>query len=160
MVGWTYSKQRWQEQHHQEQDLSLLEEKVMVCVGDCRLLRPAQITAFTQFGCEQCASWCNCICASEAEVLVLLCEQHVHGVETWERGTRTFPGASQQCSVTNTVYDRGEDNQLVFLNVLVLHRVNGSVGHKLYRKPIHIDRYLHKVLNHHTKQKWQCWRHW
>ena len=43
--------------------------------------------------------------------------------------------------------------QLLFLNILVLHRADGSLGHKDYKKPTHTDRYLHKLLNTHPRQK-------
>ena len=49
--------------------------------------------------------------------------------------------------------ERESGDQLAFLDVLVLKRTDGRLGHKVYRKPTHTDRYLHKSSNHHPRQK-------
>ncbi|KAK9874835.1 hypothetical protein WA026_005651 [Henosepilachna vigintioctopunctata] len=49
--------------------------------------------------------------------------------------------------------EKEENGQLAFLDVLVKRREDGSLGHTVYRKPTHTDRYLHKMSNHHPKQK-------
>jgi hypothetical protein len=47
-----------------------------------------------------------------------------------------------------------EQNQsLPFLNVLVSRRPDSSLGHRVYRKPMHTDLYLHAKSAHHPAQK-------
>ena len=41
--------------------------------------------------------------------------------------------------------EKEADNQLAFLDSLILRRTDGSLGHKVYRKPTHTDIYLHKL---------------
>lgn len=45
------------------------------------------------------------------------------------------------------------DNQLPFLDVLLLKKSNGSIGHKVYCKATHTDLYLHSSSHHHPSQK-------
>jgi hypothetical protein len=46
-----------------------------------------------------------------------------------------------------------KDNRLAFLDVLVKKKLNGSLGHMVYRKPTHTDLYLHAESEHHPAQK-------
>jgi hypothetical protein len=47
-----------------------------------------------------------------------------------------------------------EQSQLLpFLDVLVSRRPDGSLGHRVYRKPMHTDLYLHAKSAHHPAQK-------
>ena len=46
-----------------------------------------------------------------------------------------------------------ENNQIPFLDVLVRRKGDGTLGHQIYRKPTHTDRYLHAISHHHPSQK-------
>lgn len=44
------------------------------------------------------------------------------------------------------------NSKIPFLDVLVLKKDNGDLGHTVYRKATHTDRYLHASSNHHPAQ--------
>lgn len=46
-----------------------------------------------------------------------------------------------------------DNNQLPFLDVLVTKKPDGLLGHGVYRKPTHTNRYLHAASHHHPSQK-------
>ncbi|XP_046397785.1 uncharacterized protein LOC124164499 [Ischnura elegans] len=46
-----------------------------------------------------------------------------------------------------------KDGCLPFLDVLVTKKPNGKLGHGVYRKATHTDRYLHASSHHHPTQK-------
>ncbi|XP_043257984.1 uncharacterized protein LOC122400526 [Colletes gigas] len=46
-----------------------------------------------------------------------------------------------------------KNQQIPFLDVLVNRKHNGTLGHKVYRKPTHTDRYLQASSHHHPSQK-------
>ncbi|XP_029165861.1 uncharacterized protein LOC114936730 [Nylanderia fulva] len=46
-----------------------------------------------------------------------------------------------------------QNNQLPFLDVLVKKNKDGTLGHRVYRKSTHTDRYLHATSHHHLTQK-------
>ena len=46
-----------------------------------------------------------------------------------------------------------EDKTIPFLDVMLVIQEDGSLGHKVYRKPTHTDRYLHYNLFHHSSIK-------
>ncbi|XP_046400855.1 uncharacterized protein LOC124167106 [Ischnura elegans] len=46
-----------------------------------------------------------------------------------------------------------KDGCLPFLDVLVTKKLNGKLGHGVYRKATHTDRYLHASSHHHPTQK-------
>ena len=46
-----------------------------------------------------------------------------------------------------------EDNQILFLDVLITKRNGRALGHQVYRKKTHTDRYLHADSHHLLTQK-------
>ncbi|KAG8237686.1 hypothetical protein J437_LFUL017708 [Ladona fulva] len=46
-----------------------------------------------------------------------------------------------------------ENGCIPFLDVMVKRRSDGTLGHSVYRKPTHTDRYLHASYHHHPRQK-------
>jgi len=46
-----------------------------------------------------------------------------------------------------------ENGKLSFLDVLVSKKANGTLGHQVYRKLTHTDRYLHAKSYHYPSQK-------
>ena len=49
--------------------------------------------------------------------------------------------------------DQEEGNSIPFLDVKVSRQPDGSLGHAVYRKPTHTDRYLHSASFHHPRIK-------
>jgi hypothetical protein len=46
-----------------------------------------------------------------------------------------------------------QDRTLLFLDILVSRRLDGTLGHTVYRKSTHTDLYLHAKSEHHLAQK-------
>ena len=46
-----------------------------------------------------------------------------------------------------------ENGHLPFLDIDVYKKTTGSLGHKVYRKPTHTNRYLHPLSHHHPAHK-------
>ena len=49
--------------------------------------------------------------------------------------------------------EKEKDQRIPFLDVMVNKRIDGSLGHEVYRKPTHTDRYLNAYSHHHPSQK-------
>ena len=46
-----------------------------------------------------------------------------------------------------------ENGRLPFLDIDIYKKTTGSLGHKVYRKPTHTNRYLHQLSHHHPAHK-------
>ncbi|XP_046400889.1 uncharacterized protein LOC124167135 [Ischnura elegans] len=46
-----------------------------------------------------------------------------------------------------------KDRRIPFLDVMVNKRIDGSLGHEIYRKPTHTDHYLNAYSHYHPSQK-------
>ena len=49
--------------------------------------------------------------------------------------------------------EQEQDGQLVFLDVNLSRNNDGTLNHRVYRKPTHTDRYLHQRSFHHPAIK-------
>ncbi|XP_015124857.1 uncharacterized protein LOC107046694 [Diachasma alloeum] len=75
----------------------------------------------------------------------------------WKHGADTLPQFlnfinSQHPSIKFTM-EIEEQKSLPFLDVLVHRNEDGSLGHRVYRKPTHTDRYIHAFSHHYPSQK-------
>ena len=50
-------------------------------------------------------------------------------------------------------FTREKDGHLPFLDIDIYKKMDGSLGHKVYRKPTHTNLYLHQNLHHHPAKK-------
>ena len=64
-----------------------------------------------------------------------------HGLENLHRFLEHIN--SLHSSIKFTLEMQKEDKTIPFLDVLLIIQEDGSLGHKVYRKPTHTDRYLH-----------------
>lgn len=48
-------------------------------------------------------------------------------------------------------FEMEKDRSLAFLDIKVMVNQNGGLGHTVYRKPTHTDRYLHAYSHHHPR---------
>lgn len=46
-----------------------------------------------------------------------------------------------------------EHNSIPFLDVLVIRKEDGTLGHQVFRKKTHTENYLHAEYYHHPAQK-------
>ena len=75
----------------------------------------------------------------------------VHGLENLHRFLEHIN--SLHPSIKFTLEMQKEDKTIPFLDVLLIIQEDGSLGHKVYRKPTHTDRYLHYNSFHHPSIK-------
>ena len=81
---------------------------------------------------------------------------------TFQTSSKGNLGVSEEvnCNHTEIIHPNIEftmekeiEGQLLFLDVVVICKADLLLGHKVYSKPTHTDRYLHKNSNHHSRQK-------
>ena len=73
-----------------------------------------------------------------------------HGQEKLQEFLEHINGIHENIQFT---MEMEENHKLAFLDVL-LTRKGTWLGHTVYRKPTHTDRYLHRASNHHPAQKY------
>ncbi|XP_071439841.1 uncharacterized protein [Hetaerina americana] len=73
-----------------------------------------------------------------------------HGEEKLEEFHRELNNINSAIKFTKELE---KDGRLPFLDVLVTRKLDGTLGHSVYRKPTHTDRYLHATSHHHPQQK-------
>jgi hypothetical protein len=49
--------------------------------------------------------------------------------------------------------EKEENGHLPFLDIDIYRKTDGSLGHKVYRKPTHTYLYLHQLSHHHPANK-------
>ena len=73
-----------------------------------------------------------------------------HGKESLDVFLEHLNSQSEHIKFTMEVE---KDNQIPFLDVLITKRNEGTLGHQVYRKKTHTDRYLHADSHHLPTQK-------
>ncbi|XP_046406340.1 uncharacterized protein LOC124171241 [Ischnura elegans] len=73
-----------------------------------------------------------------------------HGAEELDK---SLCHLNQQHPRIQFTMEKEEDGKLAFLDVLVKRKGDGRLGHAVYRKPTHTDRYLMAISHHHPAQK-------
>ena len=68
-------------------------------------------------------------------------------MKTWQSHKFLIFLNNQHLNIHFTI-DIEEDGKLPFLDVLVSKKVDGILGHHVYRKPTHRDRYLYTESHH------------
>ncbi|XP_076659914.1 uncharacterized protein LOC143363201 [Halictus rubicundus] len=76
----------------------------------------------------------------------------------WSHGRDTLDNFLQYINslhpnIQFTMEIENTDRSLPFLDVLITRKPDGSLGHQVYRKPTHTNRYLHASSHHHPAQK-------
>lgn len=72
-----------------------------------------------------------------------------HGKDRLTEFLNHLNNIHEKIQFTMETEDRG---QLPFLDVLVIKKEDGTLGHTVYRKKTHTDRYLHADSHHHPSQ--------
>ena len=73
-----------------------------------------------------------------------------HGIEKLEEFHRHINSISSCITFTKELET---NNQLPFLDVLLIKKLDGSLGRRVFRKATHTDLYLHASSHHHPSHK-------
>ncbi|XP_015439279.1 PREDICTED: uncharacterized protein LOC107194204 [Dufourea novaeangliae] len=76
----------------------------------------------------------------------------------WSHGKNTFDDIfnyinSLHPKIQFTMETKTEEHTILFLDVLVTRKPDGSLGHQVYRKPIRTNRYIHASSHHHPARR-------
>ena len=72
-------------------------------------------------------------------------------LSSWAHGLENINSLHPSFKFTSEI--QKEDKTIPFLDVLLVIQEHGSLGHKVYGKPTHTDRYLHYNSFHHPSIK-------
>lgn len=89
----------------------------------------------------------------------MLCWWYLLGLVPWDRQVIGFFWLYEQFAVHPNfkfMMEVEEQSKLLFLGVLIYRKSDGSIGHRVYWKPTHVDLYLHTSNLHHPAKIILC----
>jgi len=87
-------------------------------------------------------------------MLVQICRWYVRHLAPWPRRTdRILNHLNRLHNTIQFTMEIEEEGHLPFLDIDIYRKTDGSLGHKVYRKPTHTNLYLHQKSHHHPANK-------